>query len=99
MAELQAVATAIAGRPVHPEQPQALINAAYCSSVKGTTDNLPIFTSGDCANSLFPLICSSKTASRNAFPALILTCGFLGSFTTTATTVAVPTALLRSPVS
>src|ERR1700730_3170192 len=73
---------------------QALTKAAYCSSVKGTTDNLPILTSGDWANNLFPLICASETASGNALPALIFTCGFFGSLAFTDTTVAVPTPLL-----
>ena len=33
----------------------------YCAAVNGTTDNLPILTSGESANNLFALISASVT--------------------------------------
>jgi hypothetical protein len=78
---------------------QAPVKSSYCAFVKGTTESLPIRTSGESAKSLFALISSSDTGLASAFPALITTTGFLGSEAFTETTVAVPTALRRSPVS
>ena len=67
--------------------------------VKGTTESLPCRTRGESANRELALICSSDTGTARVFPALILTAGFLGSEMSTETTDAVPTALLRAPVS
>src|SRR5271157_4250574 len=75
------------------------VSALYCAFVSGTTDSRPIFTSGESANSLLALICSSDTGLARALPTLIFTTGFLGSAASTDTTVAVPTATLRPPVS
>src|SRR3974390_1408850 len=74
------------------------VSALYCGFVRGTTDNRPILTSGDSANSLLALICSSETGRASAVPTLIFTTGFLGSAASTETTDAVPTARLLPPV-
>src|ERR1700730_17095547 len=78
---------------------QGLVKAAYCSSVKGTTESLPCRTSGESANSLFALICARVTGLESALPALMVTSGFWGSVALTDTTEAVPTALFSSAVS
>src|SRR5882672_72697 len=75
------------------------IKNPYCAAVSGTTLSLPCRTKGESANSLLALTSASVTGLFNAAPALILTCGFFGSEASTETTVAVPTALLWSPVS
>src|SRR5579872_6885034 len=71
----------------------------YCAELRGTTLSLPCRTSGESANDLFALTSPRVTGSPSAFPALTVTRGFFGSESSTETTVAVPTALLWSPVS
>src|SRR5215470_3349390 len=72
---------------------------AYCSGVSATTDSRPMRTRGEAAKILLALISARETALCSGFPAAISTSGFLAFAESTATTVAVPTAALRSPVS
>src|ERR1700682_4225880 len=65
-----------------------------CSLLSGTTLSLPCRTRGESANSLLAFTSASVTGLPSGFPALIFTCGFLGSAASTETTLAVPTALL-----
>src|SRR5258708_28497649 len=71
---------------------------SYCLSLSGTTLSLPCRTKGESAKSLLDLIAASVIGLGSGFPALIFTRGFLGSETSLETTVAVPIALLSSPV-
>ena len=78
---------------------QLPVNDLYCSGVRGTTESLPILTSGEAENSLLALIAARATGLASGFPAAISICGFLGFGSFTETTDAVPTADLLSPVS
>src|SRR5437879_5138380 len=75
------------------------VKKLYCSFVSGTTLSLPCRTKGDSANNLFAFTSASDTGRANVLPTLIFTRGFFASLASTSTTDAVPTALLRSPVS
>src|SRR5258706_1809158 len=85
--------------PTAIDSPYPSTKNLYCSSVNGTTDNLPILTNGESLKIFSFLISSSETAFASAFPALIFTTDFSGSFASTHTSVAAPTALLASPSS
>src|ERR1700722_10208937 len=78
---------------------QRSVRNLYCPGVSGTTESLPCRTSGESAKSLFALISPSVMGLARDFPASISTAGFLGSERSTERSEAVPTALLRSPVS
>src|SRR5882762_9638498 len=75
------------------------VKALYCARVRGTTESLPWRTRGESANNLSSLICAKDVGFASAFPALIVTTGFLELEALTDTTLAVPTAHLWSPVS
>src|SRR2546430_13904004 len=78
---------------------QSPVKDLYWLLVRGTTERRPMRTSGESLKSLLDLICAKDIGFASTFSALILTAGFLESEASTETTVAVPTALLRSPVS
>src|ERR1700730_2009675 len=75
------------------------VRILYCAEVRGTTESRPCRTSGESSNSESAFICPRETGCFIGGPALIVMMGFLGSSLFTDTTVAVPTALLMSPVS
>src|SRR5258706_15554895 len=64
------------------------VSTLYCAPVSGTTERRPWRTSGESANREFDLICASDIGLGRGLPALILTCGLLGSEASTETTVA-----------
>src|SRR5467141_2219169 len=75
------------------------VKVLYCAFVRGTTESLPWRTRGESENNLSSLIFAKDIGFASAFPALIVTTGFLESEASTETTLAVPTAHLQSPVS
>src|ERR1700731_1881053 len=87
--------------PVAPTTDSAnyeAVMALYCALLSGTTERRPWRTSGESAKRELALICDRETGLARALAACIFTCGFLGSVASTETTVAVPPALLSSPV-
>src|SRR5260370_26761875 len=73
-------------------------NHSHCSSVSGTTESRPIFTSGESANSASASIAPSVLSVLHRLPTLTLTTGTFGSLASTLVTVPVPTAERSSPV-
>src|SRR5258706_9229113 len=73
------------------------VSTLYCAPVSGTTERRPWRTSGESANREFDLICASDIGLGRGLPALILTCGLLGSEASTETTVAVAVGVLFFP--